>query len=72
MRIVFIYTPAHNFSVICPLDSYQNFGDPGQKTCFMYTLDKGYDPMLPSTSYYAMGWVLLCFINVLLCLEFNL
>ena len=28
-------------------------------------------PMLPTTSDYALGWVLLCSINRLLCLEFD-
>ena len=46
MRIAFIYTPAHNFSVICPFDSYQNFGDPGQKTCFMYIPGQRHYPYL--------------------------
>ena len=31
----------------------------------------GHYGMFPTSSYYAVGWVLLCSVNKLLCLEFN-
>ena len=50
-----------NTSVICFVPTHPWLGLGGLR----------YAPMLPTTSQYALGWVLLCSINRLLCLEFN-